>query len=656
MARGGAPSVKKVKVTFRTAVVGMDALNRLMKRLDGLIKRFETLQTRVHEATTSLDVFAGAVGNAAGQLERAATAAGNFGKKQRGIAAGFKKRLTENRQMLRLQQRLAQSESGNAPTSRPRASRAGQRRGGGENSYGVLMQQANALKGVAQEMMFVVRAARAAAVVYAGIIAAMPARAFAEKALETSRRADFLGMTKQNFQELDAISKQFGAGEGDLMDMFGTLSDRSLDVINDTGYVEDFKLFGLTAKDLKDAQGNLKSTTDLFNTFADSVATIENPAERLGAIMRVLGDDVGRKMGPMLVNGAAGIEKMREEMRTAGVVFNDAADAIGINFAYALRKTNLILGAQYDFLGLSLIPSFQKFIDVVNRISLSNAPWLRLRLSELSKTWEKLGDVVGKNVEAFDAFLKKGGMQGGVYQLVEQLTWALGGLLAVFGLYNLPAVVGFLGVLGGIAAALLVIDDFLIYMGGGAKGTYTIPWEQFEEGAGKAAKAFSDMGKAVLRAWRAMNRMSKATTGEGIGSLLARETIDGLNEFLSVLESIARVLELMANSVDVISKVSDFGWGNAITHDVEGRDAFKGADRKTRRKMRAAEDATDRWFSSFNGTIELVMGDGFFAKWASQNPTGNVQTTNNNVNIVGSGNPGRDGAAALNALPIVPGY
>lgn len=639
LAKKGTQDLKKVKVVFRTEVTGMDALNRLMKRVEAMIKRFETLGKQIDETRQKMETFTTAAGKMADNLERAATAISTVAKKQRGINSGFSKRLRENKQMMALQRKIADLEAGRGPA--PRA--GGGRRGRAEDTFAA--SRLEDMKGAAQEMMFVVRAARAAAFAYGAILTALPAQAFGERALETKRRADFVGMTRQDFTAFDAISKQFGAGEGDLMDLLGTLSDRSLDVVKGTGYIEDFKLLGLAAKDLAGPDGHLKSTVDLLYTFSDAVLKIENPAERVGAVMRVLGDDVGRKMGPMVMYGSERLREMIREMEAAGVIFNEASESLGVNFALALRKTGLLMGAQYNFLGLSLIPAFMKLTDTFNRISLSNAPWLRTRLSELSVVWEKMAGIVGENVEALDAWLKKGGMEGGIYQAIDQLASSLMGLGAVLLVLNAGPILAFLGWLGGVALALAVIDDWLVYMKG---GDAAIPWGEWADEANDYVSAVKEMVAAVKDLAAAFSELTGVTGGSAL-----KEAFTFVSQTLTSVEqtiaSILRSLTFLTRGFDWLSKAAVFGV-NTLKAEVMGEGAYKYFETdKARGEFAGINEAGTKVLmaaEAVNNSISRLAQNQGMPEWMV--PQTNFYT---NLSVSGVTDPGSTGGTLLRSAP-----
>lgn len=631
---GSGKNLKKYKVVFTTQVIGMDALNRLNKRIEGMITRFENLGKAIEDARGRMEAFNKAAGGVANDLERAANAVSLLARKQRGILPDFTKKLRESKQLAKAEAEAA--EGGRAP---------GRARGRPpKEKSGFFFQQTQNMKTAAQEMMFVVRAARAAAVAYGAILATLPARAFSEKALEQSRRADFVGLSKQQFQAFDAISKQFGAGEGDLMDLLGTLSDRSLDVVKGTGYLEDFKLLGLAAKDLAGPDGHLKNTADLLYTFSDAVAKIENPAERVGAVMRVLGDDVGRKMGPMVMYGADRLREMAAEMEQAGVIFDDTSESLGVRFALALRKTTLLLKAQYDFLGLSLISAFDGLIARFNKISLSNAPWLRARLRELSQTWETLSYRIANNVEALDDWLKKGGLEGGIYEAIERLTQALGGLLVALGILNAGPILMFTGYLVAIGAALLVIDDWLGYMKG---HDALLPWQRMEKGTKSLKEAVVKLGKAFGRLGTSI-ATALGTPEDSIWHKM-------FNELSSDLNQIGAALEYVLRGVTALADLGNLGlnWGKLTYNQVA---AFSGGYEKGMNYGNTPQGTQDlrNLFGSANQLFasSIALHEAAIRlEAATTSETTNNTSINTNVSISGVPNPADVGGSLLRSAP-----
>lgn len=74
--------------------------------------------------------------------------------------------------------------------------------------------------------------------------------------------------------------------------------------------------------DIKDADGNIRSTGDVLLELADKLSRIPDPARRAAAVVAVFGEE-GRKLVPLLENGSAGLKKFAEDAEEAGLVLTE---------------------------------------------------------------------------------------------------------------------------------------------------------------------------------------------------------------------------------------------------------------------------------------------------------------------------------------------
>lgn len=158
--------------------------------------------------------------------------------------------------------------------------------------------------------------------------------AMADQAETAERNARALNLTTQEYQELQFAFEQFKLEGRDINDVFNTLADRAKDVEQGSkGMIEDFGLIGLKVQDLKD-----KEPVELFDAFADAIANTEDVSTRNAAAVRILGDDIGNKLIPMLERGAAGVDELRAEARRLGLVMSDEAIENSKKYQRAMRS------------------------------------------------------------------------------------------------------------------------------------------------------------------------------------------------------------------------------------------------------------------------------------------------------------------------------
>lgn len=161
--------------------------------------------------------------------------------------------------------------------------------------------------------------------------------------LETARYADDLqdasirtGASVAALQELGFAAEQSGASAETINHALTRLAMTMGEASK--GGSEAGKAFSALGVKVTDADGKLRRTDEVFTDLARSVAAIDNPTERSAKALDVFGR-AGIQLLPLLNEGADGLEALREEARSLGLVmaddavkpaatFNDVLDAL----------------------------------------------------------------------------------------------------------------------------------------------------------------------------------------------------------------------------------------------------------------------------------------------------------------------------------------
>jgi hypothetical protein len=231
------------------------------------------------------------------------------------------------------------------------------------------------------------------------------------------RNAAALGLTTDAYQELGYAIESTGGDVDDLGDLFGQLSDYALEAVKGSeSQAEAFALLGLSADDLRG-----KRPEELFDLVSDGIKKTTDPTKRLAAASRLLGDDVAKKMLPLLMRGSAGIGELRREAHQLGRVLDDEAIAQSAAFAQESRELTGTLQGLRDQFAVALLPA-------VTRVA------------------RAMGDFLDRNragTKALVDFTARWGM------------WILGALAAVGALASLAIGIGGVVVVGGSLVTLL---------------------------------------------------------------------------------------------------------------------------------------------------------------------------------------------------------
>ncbi len=674
----GKTEIKKYSVTVKTVVEGLGELNKLMKLLEKMEKKlksfadhiwkvnqaFQAMKTAVNTVNTSVQTLQAT-------LKSAGTQAGNLARRLTGVARAYGGILTAQGKLGRVRGRTGAGGGGsgtviNAATGAVvnvynNGGPGGPGTGGkpkpkakDPKELGYFGQAAFQAKELAKSTMFLVRAFRTLAVVAAGVATLLPAKQFADSARDVTRKSSYLGLSKGAYQQYDAIFQQFGAGEGDLEDFFGTLADRMKDVADGTGYVEDFKnMLGVTSKMLKNTDGSLKSSDELLEIFFAGVKKNATATERLAAVVRVLGDDVGRKLGPLIALGIDNLEDLKKEVYDLGLVFSDAELEIGNKFSWSLARLGMMAEGLWKRLGLKLSPAFQHFADVLDYLGRTDIPWLNSRLNDLGKKFEYVGAKIAGAIRSVDDLLKAGGMKGGLVESIAQLTEAAGAMLVIgtaMGTFFYPTIVA---VTAAIGALWLAFEDFMIW---GQGGESWIDWQLLAEGGRMLWSSLKDLAIAFVDLFAAVTGIDEGEGMQGFWQMM----VDILGVVIQVTAAFATLTAKLVRLVAIGGDMGRtwlgglFGMGSRSTI-VDDRQMWNATA-----TQQADANRAGRWSFLTQGDARLQAAmAGEDADAAARNRYGGrdkhgagfVYNINNNVTVSGSNTPDDTAQDLLGLLP-----
>lgn len=324
--------------------------------------------------------------------------------------------------------------------------------------------------------------AAGAAVAGAAGLKLKAARDTAEYATEITRMARALNISTDSAQELLAAFKRFDADASDVKDALGTITDRAEDAKGGMqSFIDDFKLVGLEVKELRGLEPE-----QLFETFAEAVATTEDPNKRLTAAVRILGDDLGQKLLPLLLEGRGGLEKMREEARALGVVLDKESIEKSARFNYQLERLDQLVKGVRNRLSVALMPKLEE-------AARKTVDWAVANREVIEQKIERFVDGLEKKVTALVERIRELG--GGDFarglkrigQILASIVGAFAGMRVLSGLVavagTLKTVLAAVGAVGAVGLAkiialvvaaiaywgtlVLLIEDFITYLRGG---------------------------------------------------------------------------------------------------------------------------------------------------------------------------------------------
>lgn len=445
-----------------------------------------------------------------------------------------------------------------------------------------------AVEDVRKRFEGVVQVAKQVAVAAAAVGTALAAQAIstARAAEAADRQARSLALGVEAAQEYTAIFEGMGADANDVGDVFNTLADRARDAQDGMqSFIDDFSLIGLTVDDLRD-----KEPEQLFLDFADAIASTEDVTTRNAAAVRLLGDDVGNRLLPMLLEGSAGIAAMREEARRLGLVMSEQDIAAAKDAAVAFRSFDRVLTGLRNQIGLAVIPTMVRLASGLQDFIARNRALAREKIEALmerfgdavERTEERLASVnrfVEDNLSGWGNVLRRA--QSALVVFAGAKAWGLltsavaaikGGALALGGAFSVGLGPGLL-IMAGLAAVAatlyLTIDDLLTYMRGGESviGSFFERLEEVAPMAANLAYIFETVGLAVQAladspAWTLL-----VAAVEGLGQVGSALFEGWKRQVTSIVRLVSQMVELFATAAGLLR--GDAGIGDVFRELME---------------------------------------------------------------------------------------
>jgi hypothetical protein len=243
-------------------------------------------------------------------------------------------------------------------------------------------------------------AAFAAAAALAGLAATTAA-----EITQYARLGEGLGVGVQGARELSAVFIALGADTNDVSDALQTVSDYALEAA--TGNKEWVKTFKAAGVEISALKG--KNPDEILEVVADGIQSLGSAAERAAAASRIFGDDVGRKLLPLLVQGSEGIKRMREEARIFGGVITDEAAKSAVELEGDLRRLRYASDALRMRFGIALMPTLRLLTHDILEWVQANKEWVALKLDKaadsLKHAFAALTGPIGGTVVAIGGLL-----------------------------------------------------------------------------------------------------------------------------------------------------------------------------------------------------------------------------------------------------------
>jgi hypothetical protein len=255
---------------------------------------------------------------------------------------------------------------------------------------------------------------------------------------ELRETAIALGLPAQQLQALEHAASLAGLEMDELRASIARLNRVAAQSAEGKGQADVFKKLGV---ELKEADGTLKTSGQLFEEAGAAIAAIENPTERAGLASEIFGKSYA-KLLPLFAEGGDGIKKLKAEVDELGFGFDDAflenSDEINDNLS---RVKKGLVGVAVQALG-PLLPGIAEFTKESVNVVKGIVGWVR-------QTRILQAVMIGFTAKGVLALVRAGGA----------LVAKLGGWRVLFA--RLAAVIL------RTVLPLLVLEDIIVFLAGG---------------------------------------------------------------------------------------------------------------------------------------------------------------------------------------------
>jgi hypothetical protein len=152
-----------------------------------------------------------------------------------------------------------------------------------------------------------------------------------------------LGVTTKALQEYRYAATQTGIEQGEMDQALSQLTRRLGDAAMGAKAPTDaLKLLGIT---VRDANGNVRDAGETIPLIAEGLKKIHSPAERAAILVDLFGK-AGQKLAPLLANGAAGVNQLRDAAHRLGLVLSEKAIQDADETADKIAELKQVLSAK----------------------------------------------------------------------------------------------------------------------------------------------------------------------------------------------------------------------------------------------------------------------------------------------------------------------
>lgn len=170
------------------------------------------------------------------------------------------------------------------------------------------------------------------------------------------------GLEVEELQRLNYAAGQSGVEMTSLEKSAKKLNERLSEISE--GNEKSSEMFEKLGVSVKDSEGNMRSSTDIYNDTLLALANMGDTAEATAIGTDILGKAY-TDLKPLLASGADGITELKERADDLGIVMGKDAVSAGVVFGDTMSDIKQSLGGSFNKIMSSLIPIIQVLLNLI---------------------------------------------------------------------------------------------------------------------------------------------------------------------------------------------------------------------------------------------------------------------------------------------------
>lgn len=384
----------------------------------------------------------------------------------------------------------------------------------------------------------------AAAFGLSGGAAVAAAQAYADATGAIGDLAERTGASRERIQELGYAAQLSGSSAETLG---GALQKMNLVIGQAKAGSKDLKqMFDGLKISFKNANGEAKSTDEIFDQVVNRISRIKDPALQAKAAVTIFGKSATELL-PLLKGGTAGIAEMAAEARRLGVVIDEEGVRAGEEFGDVLDKLKYAFKGVGNTIGSALVPQLTSLGTQLTETIVKYRPQIQAFAEEFAKNLPRYIEETAKTLrELYEALKPIGRAILGLSESMGTIKLALSVFVGYVTAAVLPSLISVTTALWGLAAAFVATPIGLFITAAVALAGVAVliykNWDQFAsfftEKFDRVKSAFkTGLIDGLVNLWREFNPVSfildslnslvKFITGIDLGEMITSK-VSGL--------------------------------------------------------------------------------------------------------------------------------